>query len=57
MWKEVFDGLWKFTGFDYKALIIMSIALVMTRFKKTKNPILVIIVGAGLGLIMYGLLP
>ena len=57
MWKEVFDGLWQFTGFDYKALIIMSIAFVMTRFKKTKNPIFIILMGAGLGLIMYGLLP
>ena len=57
IWKEVFDGLWKFSGFDYKALIIAVIAFVMSRFKKTKNPIIIIITGAILGLIMYGLIP
>lgn len=57
MWKEVFGPLWTFAGFDYKALIIMAIAFVMTRFKKTKHPILIIVVGAVLGLVMYGLIP
>lgn len=57
MWKEVFSKLWEFSGFDYKALIIMLVAFIMTRFKKTKNPILVIVTGAILGLVMYGLIP
>lgn len=48
---------WKVTAFDYKALIIMVIGFVMLRFKKTKNPILLIGCGAVLGLVLYGLLP
>lgn len=57
LWKAALGDLWTFNNFDYKALIIMAIAFIMTRFKKTKNPILVIVVGAVLGLLMYGLLP
>ena len=56
IWKGLFGPIWHFDFFDWKALIIMSIAFVMTRFKKTKNPILIIVVGAALGLLMYGLI-
>ena len=57
IWNGILGNLWQFDFFDYKALIIMAIAFVMTRFKYTKNPILIIGVGAVLGLIMYGLIP
>lgn len=57
IWNGCFGALWQFEKFDYKALIIMIIAFIMLRFKKTKNPIVIILVGAVLGLVMYGLIP
>ena len=57
IWNGVLGELWHINFFDYKALIIMAIAFTMTRFKYTKNPILIIGVGAVLGLVMYGLIP
>lgn len=56
IWNGLFGNLWQFNFFDWKALIIMAIAFVMTRFKYTKNPILIIVVGAALGLLMYGVI-
>lgn len=58
IWVGIFKSdLWQITQFDYKALIIMVVGFIMLRFKKTKNPILIIGCGAVLGLIFYGLLP
>lgn len=57
IWNGILGDLWHFDFFDWKALIIMSITFVLTRFKKTKKPILLILIGACLGLVMYGLIP
>ena len=56
IWNGLFGNIWQFNFFDWKALIIMAIAFTMTRFKYTKNPILIIVVGAALGLLMYGVI-
>lgn len=45
-----------FTIIDYKAILIMIIAFVLLRFKKTSHPLIIIGVSAVLGIILYGVL-
>ena len=45
-----------FTGFDYKAVIIMVIAILGLRFFKKLSPIFIILISAALGILFYGLL-
>ncbi|MFA7724623.1 MAG: hypothetical protein WCX25_00900 [Candidatus Izemoplasmatales bacterium] len=44
-----------FALFDYKALIIFTIIFVLSRLVKKLSPVLLIIIAAGLGIILYGL--
>ncbi len=47
-----------FAMFDYKALIIFAIATILGFWKKPKiHPILIIVISAGLGMLMYSFLP
>lgn len=39
---------------DYKAIFIMVCALIMLRFKKLSHPIIIIVISAVLGIILYG---
>lgn len=41
---------------DYKALVIIVFAFVLTRFKKTSHPLIIIGASAVAGIILYGLL-
>lgn len=43
-----------FSGFDYKGLIIMVIVFVLLRKAKKVSPILLILLSAALGLLLYG---
>jgi chromate transporter len=43
-------------AFDYKAFIIFLIIFLLSRFVKKISPIVLIILSAGLGIILYGLL-
>lgn len=46
--------------FDYKAIIIMVIVMVLSKVKiksKKASPIILILVSAGLGMLLYGLIP
>lgn len=49
---------WEFVGeittFSYTSLIIMAIVFTLSRFKKTNNPILLILISAILGVVMFG---
>lgn len=45
-----------FNIIDYKAILIMIIAFVLLRFKKTSHPLIIIGVSAVLGIILYGVL-
>ncbi len=45
-----------FTGFDYKAIIIMAVAIIGLRGFKKISPILIIVISAVLGIIFYGIL-
>jgi chromate transporter len=53
----IYDGIFKggfnLVGIDYKALIIMVTTFILLRFKKTKNPIFLIVVSAILGILLY----
>ena len=40
---------------SFGTLIIMSIIFILSRFKKTRNPILLILVSACLGIVLFGL--
>ena len=41
---------------DFRAIVIMVIAFVLLRFKKTSHPLIIIGISAILGIILYGLL-
>lgn len=41
---------------DFKAIVIMIIAFILLRFKKTSHPLIIIGVSAILGIILYGVL-
>lgn len=45
-----------FTGFDYKAVIIMVIAIGSLKFFKKLSPIFIILISAALGILFYGIL-
>ena len=45
-----------FTGFDYKAIIIMAVAIIGLRGFKKISPILIIVISAVLGILFYGIL-
>lgn len=44
------------TAFSYSSLIIMSVVFILSRFKKTNNPIFLILISAVMGIIMFGLI-
>lgn len=44
------------TVVDFKAILIMVIAFVLLRFKKTSHPLVIIGISAVLGIILYGVL-
>lgn len=53
---KILIGANAFVSFiDIKAIIIMIIAFVLTRFKKTSHPLIIIGASAVLGVILYGL--
>ena len=62
IFKQVFPAInlknftFNFTGFDYKAIIIMVIAFIGLKFFKKLSPIFIILISATLGLILYGIL-
>lgn len=41
---------------DYRAIVIMIVAFVLSRFKKTSHPLVIIGISAVLGVLFYGLL-
>lgn len=54
---KIFTGLHTLiTVIDFKALLIMVVAFILTRFKKTSHPLVIIGTSAVLGIILYGLL-
>lgn len=53
---EIFKAEISFKGIDYKAIIIMAIIGGIFIWKKKTNPILMILLSAGLGILMYGVL-
>jgi len=62
MFKQVFPAIdfknftFNFAGFDYKAIIIMAVAIIGLRGFKKLSPILIIVLSAVLGIIFYGVL-
>lgn len=62
IFKQVFplvhfkDFVFDLSLFDYKAVIIMVIAFFCLRYFKKLSPIIIILISAGLGAILYGLL-
>lgn len=53
--QAVFGGSIQFKNISFSSIIIFTIAFVMTRFKKTSSPILLILVSAVLGIVFFGL--
>ena len=62
VFKQVFplvhfkDLVFDFDSFDYKAVIIMVVAFFCLRYFKKLSPIIIILISAGLGAILYGIL-
>lgn len=56
VYSAVLSNQLSFKDISFASIIIMVISFVMLRFKKTSNPILVILVSAVLGILMFGVI-
>ena len=56
LYSGILHNEWVFSNMSFGALIIMAIVFTLSRFKKTKNPILLIMISAVLGILLFGVI-
>lgn len=54
IYASALNSSFSFNNISFASIIIMGIVFVLLRFKKTSNPILVILISAVLGILMFG---
>lgn len=55
LYSGILNNDYTFANVSFASLIIMAIAFTLSRFKKTKSPILLILISGVLGIILFGL--
>ena len=56
LYSGILHNEWVFSNMSFGALILMAIVFTLSRFKKTKNPILLIMISAVLGILLFGVI-